>query len=76
VAKGNLTRISNEEIEANGSNCSNPNMVDHIENIIAADEGDNCKKEEKSNPHPQPAKICSKDGQFFFVTFIKLPTGM
>jgi hypothetical protein len=76
VAKGNLTSISNEEIEPNGSNRCNSDVVDHIQDIMTANGRDNDKKEEKPDPHPQPAKICPEDCELVFVSFIKLSTGM
>jgi hypothetical protein len=57
-----LTGISDEEIEPYGGNGRYPDMIDDIEDIRLTDQRNDDKEEEKSDPQPQPSKICSKDG--------------
>jgi hypothetical protein len=71
-----LTRIANKEIKPNGSDCSDSNVIDDIQDIMTADGGNNYKKEKKPDPHPKPTKICPKDGQLFVITFVELSAWM
>src|SRR5271157_3095560 len=76
MAEGYLAGKADEDIKAYGGYRGNPYEVDEVEPIGLACKGNDHKEEEKSDDEPQPAEIRLKNGKFFFVSLLEIPTRM
>jgi hypothetical protein len=72
VTQGDLTRIADEDIEADGGNGGYPDVVDDIEHVGTGEKRYNAQEDGQTDPEPHPAEVRAKDGDLLFVALFKV----
>ena len=76
MPQGNLSGVTDEDIEPDCGNRQYPNSVNDIQKVRTQNKRRYSEKKQQKNAQADPSKPCLKNGQFLVVIFMIVATGM